>query len=135
MLTKNPLSGLAPSQSDIDFNFLLKSSLVIFTLFYFSSSFLWFVNLFCIRLMLDFCTPYSFLKCSFIFSICWFCLFLFTFKILGKSSLVDLEISVFLKLIYFVVISFYFSYFCSYSLFHPFHYQCNSFPSQPILLI
>ena len=44
-----------------------------------------FVNSFFLLLMLDFCTPYSFLKCCCIFSIWWFCPLLFTFKIFEKS--------------------------------------------------
>ena len=37
-----------------------------------------------------------------------------------------------LEIVYSVVISFYFSGFCSYSLFQFFHYQCKNFSSQPI---
>ena len=77
--------------------------------------------------MLDFCTPYSLPKCCCIFSICWFCPLLFTFKVFEKSSLVGLEIPVVLKLFYPVVILFYFGGFCSYSLFQFSHYQCKPF--------
>ena len=65
------LSGPASFRCGIDFNFLLTSSLVICTIFCFSNGIFvfCFVNPFCIPLMLDFYTPYSFPKCCCIFSI------------------------------------------------------------------
>ena len=108
------LSGLTPFQSGSDFNFLLTSSLVIFSVFCFSDSIFSFVMSFhsasCLCLT---CTPYSFPKYCCIFSIQWFCPLFFTFKVFEKCSLVGLEIPVVLKLLYPVVILFYFRGFCS----------------------
>ena len=131
------LSGPAPFESGIDFNFLLAPSLVIFTVYCFSDGIFSFAlsihsaSCLCSTFVLHIYIP----KNCCIFSIREFCLLLFTSNIFEKSSLVGLEIPVVLKLFYSIVISVYFCGFCSYSLFQFFNYQCKPFSAQPILLI
>ena len=123
------LSGPTPLQSGIDFNFLLTSSLVTFSVFCFSD------GIFSFTLPIH---PASRLCSTFVLHIHFqnavassafgglsFLLYLQDF--FEKPSLVGLEIPLVLKLFYSVDISFYFSGFCSYSLLQFFHYQCKPF--------
>ena len=131
------LSGPAPFQSGVDFNFLLISSLVIFTVFYFSDGIFSFAlsihSTSCLCSTFVHHIPFENAAAS---STCGgFVLSSLTSRILKKSSLVDMKIFVVLKLFCSAAVSFYFSGFCSYSLFQFFHYECKLFSSQPIILI